>query len=189
MWIASGVLGIAKCQLAIKRRLRLSAGPRETLGLEDMRRAMPQRHALIIAHDHDAEHSRCLMCDGETAWHLCRTITDLEMENNVLGTVIAAISVVSSGMQQIFCRTMQQKHSLASHELLANTAPAQVCSFTLRAPPTQAQLWAPPHLPQPAPYSACQHMQQKHDPAIHMLPAPCPDTSDLQCCMNACSAA
>jgi len=55
-----------------------------------------------------------------------RTITDLEMENNVLGTVIAAVSVVSSGMQQIFCRTMQQKHNLASHELLANTAPAQV---------------------------------------------------------------
>ncbi len=48
------------------------------------------------------------------------------MENNVLGTVIAAVSVVSSGMQQIFCRTMQQKHNLASHELLANTAPAQV---------------------------------------------------------------
>ncbi len=48
------------------------------------------------------------------------------MENNVLGTVMAAISVVSSGMQQIFCRTMQQKHNLASHELLANTAPAQV---------------------------------------------------------------
>ena len=55
-----------------------------------------------------------------------RTITDLEMENNVFGTAIAAVSVVSSGMQQIFCRTMQQKHNLASHELLANTAPAQV---------------------------------------------------------------
>ena len=68
------------------------------------------------------------MCDEKQFWRLCRTITDLEMENNVLGTVIAAISVVSSGMQQIFCRTMQQKHSLASHELLANTAPAQVCS-------------------------------------------------------------
>lgn len=61
------------------------------------------------------------------------------MENNVLGTVIAAISVVSSGMQQIFCRTMQQKHNLASHELLANTAPAQVLSshicFSVQFPP------------------------------------------------------
>ena len=68
------------------------------------------------------------MCGEKLSWRLCRTITDLEMENNVLGTVIAAISVVSSGMQQIFCRTMQQKHSLASHELLANTAPAQARS-------------------------------------------------------------
>ena len=37
----------------------------------------------------------------------------------MLGMAIAALSVVSSGMQQ--------KHSLTSHELLANTAPAQVC--------------------------------------------------------------
>lgn len=52
----------------------------------------------------------------------------------MLGTVIAAVSVVSSGMQQIFCRTMQQKHNLASHELLANTAPAQVPAAPLVTP-------------------------------------------------------
>lgn len=46
-------------------------------------------------------------------------------ERNATGIMIAGLSVVSSGMQQIFCRTMQQKHGLASHELLANTAPAQ----------------------------------------------------------------
>ena len=45
--------------------------------------------------------------------------------NNVPGLAVAAMSVVSSGMQQIFCRTMQQKHKLSSHELLSNTAPAQ----------------------------------------------------------------
>ena len=56
----------------------------------------------------------------------CRTITDLEVENNLVGMLVAALSVVSSGMQQIFCRSMQQKHGLSSHELLANTAPAQV---------------------------------------------------------------
>jgi hypothetical protein len=50
------------------------------------------------------------------------------MEHNVLGLVVAALSVVSSGMQQIFCRTMQQKHALSSHELLSNTAPAQAKS-------------------------------------------------------------
>lgn len=52
-------------------------------------------------------------------------------ERNMTGILIAGLSVVSSGMQQIFCRTMQQKHGLASHELLANTAPAQA-----RPPPS-----------------------------------------------------
>ena len=56
----------------------------------------------------------------------CRTVTDVGLGNNPAGLAIAAMSVVSSGMQQIFCRTMQQKHKLSSHELLANTAPAQV---------------------------------------------------------------
>lgn len=63
---------------------------------------------------------------------MCRTVTDLEMENNLMGMLVAALSVVSSGMQQIFCRSMQQKHGLSSHELLANTAPAQVALRLLR---------------------------------------------------------
>lgn len=46
-------------------------------------------------------------------------------ERNLAGVLVAGLSVLSSGMQQIFCRSMQQKHGLASHELLANTAPAQ----------------------------------------------------------------
>lgn len=56
----------------------------------------------------------------------CRTVTDVGLGDNPAGLAVAAMSVVSSGMQQIFCRTMQQKHKLSSHELLANTAPAQV---------------------------------------------------------------
>ncbi len=52
-------------------------------------------------------------------------------ERNLAGVLVAGLSVLSSGMQQIFCRSMQQKHGLASHELLANTAPAQA----RRAPP------------------------------------------------------
>lgn len=36
------------------------------------------------------------------------------------------MSVITSGMQHILCRHMQQKHRISSHELLANTAPAQV---------------------------------------------------------------
>jgi solute carrier family 35, member E3 len=54
------------------------------------------------------------------------TVSDLQASDNLAGLLIAGLSVVSSGMQQIFCRTMQQKHKLSSHELLSNTAPAQV---------------------------------------------------------------
>ncbi len=60
------------------------------------------------------------------AHQYCRTITDVGLGDNPAGMAVAAMSVISSGMQQIFCRTMQQKHKLSSHELLANTAPAQV---------------------------------------------------------------
>ena len=56
-----------------------------------------------------------------------RTVSDFQMSDNPLGLAVAALSVVSSGMQQIFCRSMQQKHKLSSHELLSNTAPAQAC--------------------------------------------------------------
>lgn len=57
---------------------------------------------------------------------LDRTVSDFAVGDNLLGLIVAAMSVVSSGMQQIFCRSMQQKHKLSSHELLSNTAPAQV---------------------------------------------------------------
>ena len=85
-----------------------------------------QAHPCVRPVMQRTDNAQCAI--GSFCGRLRRTITDLEMGNNVLGTVIAAISVVSSGMQQIFCRTMQQKHSLASHELLANTAPAQARS-------------------------------------------------------------
>ncbi|KAK9807322.1 hypothetical protein WJX73_001596 [Symbiochloris irregularis] len=53
------------------------------------------------------------------------TVTDLSVQGSVFGVSIAALSVGTSGMQQIFCRTMQQQHRLSAHELLANTAPVQ----------------------------------------------------------------
>jgi len=53
-------------------------------------------------------------------------VQDLQLDISFFGLVIAAVSVVSSGLQQIFVRTMQQKHKLTAHELLSNTAPAQV---------------------------------------------------------------
>ena len=54
------------------------------------------------------------------------TVQDLQLDISLGGMCIAAVSVVSSGLQQIFVRTMQQKHKLSAHELLSNTAPAQV---------------------------------------------------------------
>ncbi|KAL3132232.1 hypothetical protein ABBQ32_008821 [Trebouxia sp. C0010 RCD-2024] len=62
------------------------------------------------------------------------TITDVGLGSNPAGLAIAGMSVASSGMQQIFCRTMQQKHKLSSPELLANTAPAQTWTLFVIGP-------------------------------------------------------
>lgn len=51
-----------------------------------------------------------------------------------LGLVIAGVSVVSSGMQQILCGTIQRQHKLQSHQLLANTAPVQGVMLLLVGP-------------------------------------------------------
>lgn len=60
-----------------------------------------------------------------------RTVEDLRLNISLTGACIAGVSVVSSGLQQIFVRSLQQKHGLSSHELLSNTAPAQ--AWTLLA--------------------------------------------------------
>jgi len=60
------------------------------------------------------------------------TVTDMDV--NTFGMAIAAVSVVSSGMQQIMCGTMQRKHGLSSHQLLSNTAPMQGCMLLLLGP-------------------------------------------------------
>jgi hypothetical protein len=49
-----------------------------------------------------------------------------DVSTTPLGLVIAAISVVSSGLQQIMCGAIQAKHKVSSHQLLSNTAPVQV---------------------------------------------------------------
>ena len=53
-------------------------------------------------------------------------MTDSTVDSNALGLSVAALSVVSSGMQQIFVRTLQQQHRVTSSELLGKTAPLQV---------------------------------------------------------------
>lgn len=56
----------------------------------------------------------------------CRTVNDLGSGSTKLGGVlIAALSVVGSGMQQILCGHMQRLHKMQSHQLLAATAPMQ----------------------------------------------------------------
>jgi hypothetical protein len=62
----------------------------------------------------------------------CRTVTDVSVQP--LGILIAAISVASSGMQQILCGTLQRQHNLQSHQLLANTAPVQGAMLLLVGP-------------------------------------------------------
>eukprot|EP00884_Botryococcus_braunii_P023127 jgi/Botrbrau1/9499/Bobra.0252s0114.1 len=62
------------------------------------------------------------------------TVTDTSLEGNVVGLGVAVLSVVSSGMQQILVRNLQQKHKLSSHELLASTAPQQSWSLLLVGP-------------------------------------------------------
>jgi solute carrier family 35 protein E3 len=60
-------------------------------------------------------------------------VTDVSV--NTLGLVIAGISVVSSGMQQLLCGTIQRKHKLQSYQLLANTAPVQGAILIVLGPP------------------------------------------------------
>eukprot|EP00798_Chlamydomonas_sp_ICE-L_P031301 gene31301-6449_t len=54
------------------------------------------------------------------------TVTDLSMNTmSTTGLVIAGVSVVASGMQQIMCGQVQKKFSMTSNQLLSNTAPMQ----------------------------------------------------------------
>lgn len=65
----------------------------------------------------------------------CRTVNDLGSgSTKLLGVLIAATSVVGSGMQQILCGAMQRQHKMQSHQLLAATAPAQGVSLIIIGP-------------------------------------------------------
>jgi solute carrier family 35 protein E3 len=66
----------------------------------------------------------------------CRsTVNDLGSgSTKLLGVLIAATSVVGSGMQQILCGAMQRQHKMQSHQLLAATAPAQGLTLLLVGP-------------------------------------------------------
>jgi hypothetical protein len=59
-------------------------------------------------------------------------VTDITIKMS--GLIVAAISVVSSGMQQLLCGVIQRKHKLQSYQLLANTAPVQGAMLILVGP-------------------------------------------------------
>ncbi|GAB4818125.1 hypothetical protein N2152v2_005171 [Parachlorella kessleri] len=63
------------------------------------------------------------------------TVEEVSFKGSALGLMLAGLSVVGSGMQQILVRSMQQKHSLSSNELLGSVAPAQAVSLLLMGPP------------------------------------------------------
>eukprot|EP01025_Chloroclados_australasicus_P018707 TRINITY_DN1993_c0_g1_i1.p1 TRINITY_DN1993_c0_g1~~TRINITY_DN1993_c0_g1_i1.p1 ORF type:complete len:380 (+),score=18.70 TRINITY_DN1993_c0_g1_i1:133-1140(+) len=60
------------------------------------------------------------------------TVTDIHV--NFTGLIMAAISVVSSGMQQLECGRLQRKHHISSNELLSNTAPIQGITLLFLGP-------------------------------------------------------
>jgi solute carrier family 35 protein E3 len=65
----------------------------------------------------------------------CRTVNDLGSGvTHLLGVIVAGVSVISSGMQQILCGTMQRQHKLQSHQLLAATSPVQGVMLMLLGP-------------------------------------------------------
>ena len=57
--------------------------------------------------------------------YACRTIQK-EVKSNVVGMLIAAVSVITSGAQQVMCGTVQRQHNVNGYQLLANTAHIQV---------------------------------------------------------------
>ncbi|GIL65307.1 hypothetical protein Vafri_19112 [Volvox africanus] len=61
-------------------------------------------------------------------------VTVNDMSTSVLGLVISAISVVTSGLQQLMCGEIQKRLSLSSTQLLSNTAPVQGAMLLLVGP-------------------------------------------------------
>ncbi|EFJ41796.1 hypothetical protein VOLCADRAFT_98177 [Volvox carteri f. nagariensis] len=61
-------------------------------------------------------------------------VTVNDVSTTVLGLVIAAISVVTSGLQQLMCGEIQKRLSLTSTQLLSNTAPVQGAMLMMVGP-------------------------------------------------------
>ncbi|GIL87985.1 hypothetical protein Vretimale_6361 [Volvox reticuliferus] len=61
-------------------------------------------------------------------------VTVNDMSTSLLGLIISAISVVTSGLQQLMCGEIQKRLSLSSTQLLSNTAPVQGAMLLLVGP-------------------------------------------------------
>lgn len=54
------------------------------------------------------------------------TVTDMSGGKlSLLGMIVAGVSVVSSGLQQILCGVIQRRNGVSSNQMLSNTAPIQ----------------------------------------------------------------
>mmetsp|Transcript_21135 Transcript_21135/g.53726 ORF Transcript_21135/g.53726 Transcript_21135/m.53726 type:complete len:329 (+) Transcript_21135:386-1372(+) len=60
------------------------------------------------------------------------TVTDISV--NLAGMIIASVSVVASGLQQVMCGMMQRRHNITSMQLLSATAPMQGLMLILVGP-------------------------------------------------------
>eukprot|EP01025_Chloroclados_australasicus_P018712 TRINITY_DN1993_c0_g2_i3.p1 TRINITY_DN1993_c0_g2~~TRINITY_DN1993_c0_g2_i3.p1 ORF type:complete len:401 (+),score=31.88 TRINITY_DN1993_c0_g2_i3:182-1204(+) len=60
------------------------------------------------------------------------TVSDVAV--SMMGLIIAGLSVVTSGMQQLEVGRLQRKHGVSSNELLSNTAPIQGGTLVLIGP-------------------------------------------------------
>lgn len=61
-------------------------------------------------------------------------VEDLRLDITLVGLVMAGLSVISSGMQQVLVHTMQHRLGLTANELLGKTAPAQAWSLLAAGP-------------------------------------------------------
>lgn len=70
------------------------------------------------------------------------SVTDVSVR--LLGALVAAVSVVASGMQQIICGDLQKRHNVTSNQLLSMSAPYQgmlVISFAPFVDKWMAKSW------------------------------------------------
>lgn len=67
-------------------------------------------------------------------------VTVADVEVNLPGLIVAGMSVVCSGMQQILCGTIQRNYDVSANQLLSLSAPIQGTMLLLAGPPVDKLL-------------------------------------------------